>query len=254
MDNFPQLHTPFHRMNTLIRVSVVSTALFFCGSTLLSAATLSDAKGDAARSVATDPGKLDPKRLIHKDVSTELDVPPVFQRPLGVDAGDRIHVRRFNIKGVVDHPEFGITQASVEGFVEKLRIDIQNLNVMNEFGLSDEDMKLMAKKLQETMYLDDEVQALKEHAKLLKQIRQTKRYREEMSIGQLQEVANKLTDFYRESGLVIAQVFLPEQTIEDGVVTLHVLEGDLGGTVVEGNKDYSASLLKSPLHIWRISR
>jgi len=189
--------------------------------------------------------ELDASRLIHKDVNKELDIPPVFQRPLGVDAGDRIHVRRFYIKGVIDHPAYGINQGVVDEYVESLRIEIQNLNTMNEFGLSEDDMKAMGKQLQETLYEDDE-KALQEHAKFLKKLRQAKRYREEMSIGQLQEVANKLTDFYRKQGLVIAQVFVPEQTIEDGVVTLHVLEGILGETIVENNKDYSADLLKSP--------
>ena len=133
-------------MFTLVRVSAISLSLLFGVSVSVYAATLSDAKSSAAQAVSTDPSKLDPNRLIHKDVSTELDVPPVFQRPLGVDAGGRIHVRRFEIKGVVDHPEFGINQSVVEKFVEDLRIEIQNLSIMNEFGLAESDMKAMAQK------------------------------------------------------------------------------------------------------------
>lgn len=219
--------------------------LMFGHVSVVNSATQADAVSVAKQSSSQNPTKLDPNRLIHKDISSELDVPPVFQRPLGVDAGDRIHVRRFEVKGVINHPEFGITKESVATEVERLRIDIQNLNVMNEFGLSEEDMRAMAKQVQETLYDDDE-KAMEQHAKLLKKLRREKRYREEMSIGQLQEVANKLTDFYRNQGLVIAQVYVPEQTIEDGVVVLEVLEGNLGGTVVENNKDYTVPLLKSP--------
>lgn len=192
-----------------------------------------------------DPNRFNTDRLIHKDINTELDVPPVFQRPLGVDAGERIHVRRFEVKGVIDHPDFGINETVVADFVERLRIDIQNLDAMNKYGLSEDDMNSMAKQIQETLYSDD-ADAIKKLDAMRKKIREAKRYREEMSIGQLQEVANKLTDFYRQSGLVIAQVFVPEQTVEDGVVKLHVLEGNLGGTVVVDNEDYSAELLKSP--------
>lgn len=236
-----------HNVNSLIRVFIITVPLFFSYITSLHAAPPTPAEliKSEMHSAGQLSDKLDPKRLIHKDINKDLDVPPVFQRPLGVDAGGRIHVSRFEVKGVVEHPDFGINQKVVDDFVEGLRIDIQNLNTMNEFGLSDEDMKAIGKQLQETLYEDDEI-ALIEHAKLLKKLRQAKRYREEMSIGQLQEVANKLTDFYRKNGLVIAQVFVPEQTIEDGVVTLHVLEGILGATIIENNKYYSTSLLKSP--------
>ena len=183
-------------MITLIRASVISFPIFLAVIFSVHAAPPTPAELSASemQSAGQLSNKLNPNRLIHKDINSDLDVPPVFQRPLGVDAGGRIHVRRFYVKGVIDHPEFGIDQGVVDEYVESLRLEIQSLNSMNEFGLADEDMKAIGKQLQETLYEDDE-EALRKHAKFLKKLRQAKRYREEMSIGQLQEVANKLTDF-----------------------------------------------------------
>ncbi len=56
------------------------------------------------------------------------------------------------------------------------------------------------------------------------------------TIGELQEAANAVTDFYRKSGLIFAVAFIPVQTVEDGVVTVEVLEGYLGDVNTEGNK------------------
>jgi len=66
------------------------------------------------------------------------------------------------------------------------------------------------------------------------------------SIGELQELANKITDHYRTRGFIVAHAFIPVQTVEDGIVTIQVLEGVLGRILVEGNKSYKPELLAQP--------
>lgn len=66
------------------------------------------------------------------------------------------------------------------------------------------------------------------------------------SIGQLQELANKISQHYRLNGFIVAQAFIPVQTVEDGIVTIQVLEGILGRVMVEGNKKYTPELLAQP--------
>ena len=210
----------------------------------LSAAPLTDpAKSDPTN--LQNPGdtksKLD--ELIHRDINTVLDVPPVYQRPLGVDAGARLHVKKFVVTGVTDWPEYNITQNRIDAFVEKLRLEMQTIDVMNEYGLTKEDMEAAGKRLQDSLYLNDE-KAAEEYAQFLNQLRKNKKYREEMSIGQLQDVANQITDMYRRAGFVIAQAYVPEQKVEDGVVNIHVQEGVLGKIVVEGNEQYSTGLIQ----------
>ncbi|MBI2969792.1 MAG: ShlB/FhaC/HecB family hemolysin secretion/activation protein [Gammaproteobacteria bacterium] len=69
---------------------------------------------------------------------------------------------------------------------------------------------------------------------------------EGFTMGQLQEVANQVTAYYRQRGLILAQATLPVQTIEAGVVDIQVFEGKLGRVLAEGNEIYDAVLLQLP--------
>ncbi len=63
------------------------------------------------------------------------------------------------------------------------------------------------------------------------------------SIGQLQDVANEVRNYYREKGLILAQVVVPVQTVEGGVVDLELFVGTLGRVLTEGNLAYSSAVL-----------
>lgn len=67
---------------------------------------------------------------------------------------------------------------------------------------------------------------------------------EGFSIGQLQEVANKVRNYYRQKGLILTQVVVPVQTVENGVVDLELYVGKLGRVLAEGNKMYSKEKLE----------
>lgn len=66
------------------------------------------------------------------------------------------------------------------------------------------------------------------------------------TIADLEGVADKVTDYYRQKGLVVAKAFIPAQEVRDGKVTVRVLEGKLSAIVVEGNKGYKAKTLLRP--------
>lgn len=66
------------------------------------------------------------------------------------------------------------------------------------------------------------------------------------SIDEMQEVADKVASYYRERGYILAQAFLPEQDVVDGVVLIRVLEGRLSEVEVEGNEQYSVRILERP--------
>lgn len=67
-----------------------------------------------------------------------------------------------------------------------------------------------------------------------------------LTIGELQELANEITNYYRDRGFIVAHAFIPVQTVEDGIVTIQVLEGVLGRVLVEGNKRYKPEMLGVP--------
>jgi hemolysin activation/secretion protein len=66
------------------------------------------------------------------------------------------------------------------------------------------------------------------------------------TVGRLQEVADELTKYYREHGLILAQAFVPVQSVTDGEVKIQVMEGLLGRVVTEGNEMYAADILVLP--------
>lgn len=68
------------------------------------------------------------------------------------------------------------------------------------------------------------------------------------TIGELEAVANRVTNYYRQRGLILAKAVLPVQTVNDGIVTLQVIEGHLGQVLAEGNGLYSTRTLARPFH------
>ncbi|MEP4485310.1 MAG: ShlB/FhaC/HecB family hemolysin secretion/activation protein [Halioglobus sp.] len=66
---------------------------------------------------------------------------------------------------------------------------------------------------------------------------------------ELETAMNALRDTYRRNGLFVAQVYLPPQAVEDGVVTLHVYEGTLeeNGVALANQGDHVKSKMVSSI-------
>ncbi len=69
---------------------------------------------------------------------------------------------------------------------------------------------------------------------------------EGFTIGRLDELADVVTRYYRERGLILAQAVIPVQTVEAGVVKVKVIEGRIGRVLTEGNEMYSDATLSEP--------
>ena len=68
-----------------------------------------------------------------------------------------------------------------------------------------------------------------------------------LTVGQMLKVPDEVTTFYRSKGYLVAKAFIPVQTVgADAVVRLNVLEGRVSEVAVEGNKGYSANILRKP--------
>jgi hemolysin activation/secretion protein len=71
------------------------------------------------------------------------------------------------------------------------------------------------------------------------------RYRDlELNLYQLNVAADAITEFYRDKGYTLARAVIPPQKVEDGVVTVAVIEGRLGKVLFSGNKRYSENTLR----------
>src|SRR5690606_14670082 len=70
------------------------------------------------------------------------------------------------------------------------------------------------------------------------------------NLAGLSKVTDAITDYYRKQGFAVARAVVPAQKIENGVVTLEVIEGRVGKIGARGNERYSEQFLQrwgSPL-------
>ena len=67
----------------------------------------------------------------------------------------------------------------------------------------------------------------------------------EVSLGELQVGANRITRLYRERGYPLARAYLPAQEIDAGIVKIAVLEGQYGEVRVLNNTRLRPSALAS---------
>ena len=57
----------------------------------------------------------------------------------------------------------------------------------------------------------------------------------ELTLSQLQALAERITKFYRERGYLLARAYVPEQNINAGLIELMVIEGRLGRIIERNN-------------------
>ena len=66
-----------------------------------------------------------------------------------------------------------------------------------------------------------------------------------VTVEELHGLRQRLSRAYFDQGYVNSGVIIPDQQVSDGVITLQVIEGELSGVVIEGNKALSDSFLQS---------
>ena len=68
----------------------------------------------------------------------------------------------------------------------------------------------------------------------------------ELSFDQMQGVADKITERYRQAGFIVSNAFLPAQTIgPDQIVGIQVLEGQIGKIIVKGTRRYRPDVISA---------
>ncbi|MGD8785757.1 MAG: POTRA domain-containing protein, partial [Thioalkalispiraceae bacterium] len=179
-----------------------------------------------------------------KTLLRDLDIPAVRDRSPDPTAGPRLAVSEFRIQGLVEYPELGITREALAQLVEGIRFDLMAEGKLLESGYTIEELgelsDLLVEIEEET--LDRHVTPL-EVQKLVWLIRE-QRGKRGVTLGMIETVANKITQFYRERGFILAKAYIPKQRVRDGVVNLTLLLGMLGEVAVNGNEMYDASTLQ----------
>lgn len=66
----------------------------------------------------------------------------------------------------------------------------------------------------------------------------------EVSLTNLQEIAQKVKRFYRKQGFIAAFVYVPPQNITDGVVEIAIAEGKIGNVEITNNRWFSEKAVR----------
>ncbi|MCX5708362.1 MAG: BamA/TamA family outer membrane protein [Candidatus Omnitrophica bacterium] len=69
----------------------------------------------------------------------------------------------------------------------------------------------------------------------------------ELTLKEMQRVADLITDLYRTNGYVTSHAYLPPQKIEGGIMEIRVIEGQTGRIEIKGNRFFRSAQLKRSL-------
>lgn len=191
---------------------------------------------------APDPERSYEERTQPQQVLGDSTIPPVRDRQVG----PRIAVTAIRFDHLPEYPERGITQAAVQELVEGLRRHYTHEDELFASGFTRTELEELAAQLQ-AMGARDNPDAVngEQVAQLVETLRRQKQERG-LSYADLDDIANQVTRFYRERGLILAKAYIPAQQVENGTITFSVLEGRLGKVVVQGNEKYSERTLQQP--------
>jgi len=190
------------------------------------------------------PDVRDSSSLKGKSVYENIDVPPVREREANPQGGPRVWVLKIKLQGVVDHPEYGITKKALDEYAEKIRASVMREDELLKYGYSLEDLGKIADLMVEIDAGRNMEQVTEpDLQRLIWLVRELKEKRG-LTLVNIEDLADKLTNYYRERGFFLTKVYVPAQQVRKGVVVLNVLEGKLGKVTVENNVDYDENVIK----------
>ena len=193
-----------------------------------------------------------------EDTGPTFSIPPVYERPLGVEEGDRILVKGFVLRGIEDDLAAGIKSAEIEArvqarfdelskLIEELRVTRQNRDKIDADGFTAEEKAKVLSFIQNilsSVSADSQVEA---YEQFIQGLRLQRLERDQgLTIGQMGLIAEEITKYYRERGYFLARAVIPAQEVVGGIVTIRVLEGRLGQVIPEGNQRYTDKDIQAP--------
>ena len=183
--------------------------------------------------------------LERKSMLKDLDIPSVRDRDPDPDSGPRLNVERFKLQGIVEYPELGITKEDIDKLIESIRFELMQEYKVEESGFTKTELEEVS-----NLLVEIEEETLERHVsdlevqKLVWLIREQRSSRG-ITLGTIETVADRITQFYRERGFILAKAYIPRQEVRDGIVTLTLLLGSLGEVEVIGNELYDSKYLAS---------
>ncbi|WP_226643339.1 ShlB/FhaC/HecB family hemolysin secretion/activation protein [Microbulbifer variabilis] len=177
-----------------------------------------------------------------EDPNLNTEIPEISQR----NQGPRITVKKFRFHRLEEYPDFGIEREVVEEMAERLRVKYMKEDKILASGYTVDNLEELAILLGNMKAQFSPGGLGPAELKKLVSVIEKQNKERGLSYADLEEIAAELTNFYRRQGLFLAQVQIPAQDVEDGVVTFTIQEGLLGQVVAEDNKRYALEQLAEP--------
>ena len=183
--------------------------------------------------------------LERKSMLKDLDIPSVRDRDPDPDSGPRLNVEKFKLQGIVEYPELGITKKDIDTLIEDIRFELMQEYKVEKSGFTKTELEEVS-----TLLVEIEEDTMERHVtdlevqKLVWLIREQRSNRG-ITLGTIETVADRITQFYRERGFILAKAYIPQQEVRDGIVTLTLLLGTLGEVEVHDNEMYDVETISS---------
>lgn len=182
-------------------------------------------------------------QLEKKTMVRDVDIPGVKKRSVDPMAGPRLAVSEFRIQGLLEYPELGITREALAQMVEEIRTDLMNEGEYLPSGYTPDELGQLSDLLVDIEDETKERHVTPSDVQRLVWLVRDQQSKRGILLSQIEAVADRITQFYRERGFILAKAYIPKQEVRDGVVTLTLLIGVLGEVRVQGNALYSEEQL-----------
>ena len=226
----------------------------FAGAGLALALALVTASPSALAASAENVPDLRDNRAsaIDTERPSSFAIPDVVKRPTLPTAGPFFEVERVVIEGITDRPEIGLSMQALDAVARQELSRQANEQEIADQGYSDEELLQVARylsqfkrRLERTETEGGDLDFVKlALADELDELLDDFESRRGINVFNLGEVAQRVEDSIRSTGLILAQVVVPPQTVRDGVVRLRVFPGELGEARVAGNEVVAAEPLQ----------
>ena len=171
-------------------------------------------------------------------------IPPVKQRDPNPATSPRFPVDRLAVRNFVAYPDLGITEESVDAVLATALTDFEVASRPGPSGFTVAELEELGMLLK-SMGVSQGQKLTDRDAAQLSALLAAQKARRGASLVELEQVAARLTAFYRAHGLPLATAYLPSQDVTNDDVFFEVLPGTLADVRVSGESRVHAKMLTS---------
>lgn len=160
-------------------------------------------------------------------------IPPVAERDPDPNTSPRLEVKSIRVR--LPDATSGVDADEVQRVIDATLEEIGARHTVADHGFNTDELDEIGRFLTAIGVHDADAQLTKADVNDLKELIAGQKSRRGVSVKEIEEVALRVQEHYRDKGYFLAVAFVPSQAVEDGSVWLEVLPGRLGSIAVDGD-------------------